>query len=193
MRNRVQEEKDFWNKCAQDPEVDIKYIADVSTEECIEALHPLGGINGPVLDIGCGVGRILSRIFYQGTGIDISEKMLEEARKRDTFPLHTYIQNDGRTIPCEDISFNFAYSMLLFQHLEGLTILGYMKEVERVLTPGGIFRFQYIQGSEQEPFSRHYNGKQIRKWLQIAGLEFVKEDVGLVHPQWSWCTAKKGA
>lgn len=65
------------------------------------------------------------------------------------------------------------------------------KETYRVLKPGGIFRFQFIEGIEQEPFSNHYSLDDMKQWLNDAGLEFVKADQGLCHFQWTWVTAKK--
>lgn len=193
--DRKKLERDYWDKAALDPEVDEKYISDISTEECIDALDPDGedyleGVLAPgmILDIGCGVGRIANQVG--AVGIDISEKMLEIARRNAIWPSQYHL-SDGRTIPFSDETFDSAYSMLLFQHLEGPTIYGYMQEVFRVLKPGGMFRFQYIPGTEREPFSNHYDTKQIRKWLKLSGLEFVKEDEGLCHPQWSWVTARK--
>lgn len=185
--SRVQLEKDYWDRAALDPDVDRKYISDISTEQCIEALE----LSDDVLyiaEIGCGVGRISNQIG--AVGVDISQNMIDIARKNECFEGQYEVSN-GRTIPLPSDNYEFVYSVLLFQHLEGTTILGYMQETYRILKPGGIFRFQYIPGTENEPFSKHYDTRQMRKWLQVAGLKFIKEDKGLCHPLWSWITAKK--
>ncbi len=182
--DRKKLERDYWDKAALDPEVDEKYISDISTEECIEAI---GELPGRVLDLGCGVGRLTKH--YKAWGCDISEEMLKIARRRN--PDLIFYKGNGRTLPYKDNQFHSAFCVLLFQHLKGPIISSYMCQVFRVLKPGGIFRFQYIPGTEQEPFSNHYDGKQIRKWLKLSGLEFVKEDEGLCHPLWSWVTARK--
>ena len=176
--DRVQQEKDYWDSAALDPDVDQKYISDISTEECIKALE-LPEDPFYFLDLGCGVGRLSFEVAQKenvfGHGIDISLEMIEIARSRfsdrDNMPKNwvNYQVNDGRTLPFANPElFDFVYSVLLFQHLEGTTILGYMQETYRVLKPGGIFRFQYIPGTENEPFSKHYDTRQMRKWLQVA-------------------------
>ena len=104
---RLDQEKTYWNECAKDPDVDIKYISDVSTEDCLDAI---GVLDGFVLEIGCGVGRLMHSAC---TGIDISEDMLKIARKRK--PDCTFIKNDGRTIPFEDSFFDSVYCVLVFQ------------------------------------------------------------------------------
>lgn len=200
--NRIDLEREYWNEAALDPDVDRKYISDVSTEECLAALD--APKLGKILDVGCGVGRIANALSEGGHskrkifGIDISEEMLDLADdRRRCWPYsikyngNEYKLCDGRTIPYKDSSINFAYSMLLFQHLKADTIQSYMKETYRVLEPKGIFRFQFIEGDEQEPFSNHYSLDQMKTWLEDARLEFIKADKGLCHPMWTWVTARK--
>jgi len=187
--NRVDLERDYWDKAALDPDVDTKYISDVSTEEMIEALGDDVAEPGTLfLDVGCGVGRISNDLG--AIGIDISKNMLEIARKNEFFD-EQYHLSDGRTIPFTDNFFESAYSMLLFQHLKDDAIANYLIQVNRVLKPDGVFRFQFIQGTEKEPFSNHYSLEQIKIWCDMAGLKIEKVDEGLVHPQWTWITARK--
>jgi Methylase involved in ubiquinone/menaquinone biosynthesis len=84
--------------------------------------------------------------------------MIEIARSRfsdrDNMPKNwvNYQVNDGRTLPFANPElFDFVYSVLLFQHLEGTTILGYMQETYRVLKPGGIF----VSNISQAPKTNH--------------------------------------
>lgn len=187
---RLKLEQTYWNTNAQDPDVQKKYICDLDTNACIKALGDFSQAT-KILDLGCGIGRITSILTkkHDVTGIDISEGMLAIARQSDTKT--KYLQNNGRTIPIDDNTFDFAYSILLFQHLETETIKGYLKEIYRVLQPDGMFCFQYIPGEENEPFSHHYDPKQIHEWLHDAQLESISEKQGLVHPMWAWHTAKK--
>lgn len=173
--DRIQEEKQYWNKAAQDPEVDMKYICDLDTGKCLEAI---GELEGKVLEIGCGVGRLMKDGYC---GIDISEKMLEIARKRK--PNCEFKLTDGRSIPYEDNTFDSVYSMLVFQHLPIEAVETYIKEVRRVLKENGVFIFQYIRGKEDAPFSKHHS-------IIPRGFSF-HEETGLVHPQWTWVHATK--
>jgi len=184
VSDRIELERDYWDEAALDPEVDTKYISDVSTEECLRAIN-FNAVNGPSLEIGCGVGRIV-RAWLDGYGIDISRNMIVNAQLRD--PKNHYKVCDGRTIPYEDEKFYQVACTLVFQHLKADTIKGYMAETYRVLKPGGLFRFQFIEGTEQEPFSNHYELEEMKLWIEQAGLKFIKADKGLCHPQWTWVT-----
>lgn len=194
---RVDEEREYWDKYAQSPDVDRLYISDVSTEECIRALNLEDSYLNNILEVGCGIGRLMdalpdSALIYEANpwGVDISLDMLDEGQKRHGWN-HQFIVNDGRTIPFTDGFFEFVYCVLVFQHLPGEAIRSYIKETYRVLQPQGIFRFQYIEGTEQEPFSRHYNPETMRRWLTDEGFEITQQDRALVHKQWSWITAVK--
>ena len=189
--NRQDIERDYWNKAALDPEVDEKYISDIPTEECIRALEIPDNKDQIVLDIGCGVGRILKELPYKGIGIDISKNMVDIATVRDNNPLHEYWVLPAVRLYIERESKDFVYCILVFQHLKSETIKYYMEDIHYALKIGGIFRFQFIEGTEQEPFSNHYLLEDIKQWLEDAGLEFVKADKGLCHSQWTWITARK--
>lgn len=194
MADRLELEREYWNKAAQDPDVDIKYISDVSTEECLEALNGVDG--GETLEIGCGVGRITNRLAQRQCwgiyGIDISQSMLEIATERSYWKHGTtYKLTDGRSIPFEANKFSGVYSVLLFQHLEPASVHDYILETSRVLKPGGIFRFQFIEGIENEPFSQHHKLEDLQICLGTHGFKIDKTDQGLCHPQWTWITARK--
>lgn len=181
--SRVDIEQDYWNRAALDSEVDTKYISSLSTDECQAAI---GNWNGDVLEIGCGVGRLMRPNWC---GVDISENMLEIAQRRHP-ECHFYL-NDGRTLPFDDGVFHAVYSVLVFQHLDEEGIKSYIKEAYRVLDTLGIFRFQFIEGDEHEPFSQHYPLGKIADWLTEVGFTIKQTDTGLVHYQWVWLTCQK--
>lgn len=97
-----------------------------------------------VLDIGCGVGRMLrpmSERFARAVGVDISPAMIEFARSelsdRPNVELHVGNGQDLGDIP--DNSIDLAYSVYAFQHFPRRAIVdSYLNEVRRVLRPGGI-------------------------------------------------------
>lgn len=96
-----------------------------------------------VLDLGCGFGWHCQYAVEHGAafalGIDISEKMLEEARKKNSSPLIEY-----RCMAVEDFeyspdSFDIVISSLTFHYLESFADI--CSKVNRCLTPGGDFVF----------------------------------------------------
>ena len=180
---KVDEERNYWDSAATDPEVDIKYICDMPTDKCLQAI---GELEGNVLEIGCGVGRLLKPGYW---GIDISQNMLDIAKKR--IKTATLLLNDGRTIPLPDESIDSVYCMLVFQHLKPKAVKGYIKEVGRVLARNGKFRFQFVYGTERNPYSNKYTFKEFTDWLNEAGLTVTAYDKHLVHEEWNWITACK--
>lgn len=185
---RVEIEKEYWDKASKDKDVDKKYISNIAKDGFKDAL---GDLDGNVLEIGCGVGRLMKAGWY---GIDISQGMIDIARSRKK-NCHFEV-SDGRTIPFEDNFFDHVYSVLVFQHIPFDAVLGYIKEAHRVLRKYGLFQFQFIEGNEDEPFSHHHDLDRILQALTDFGFfvnpspQFIRK--GIVHLDWTWVRAIKG-
>ncbi|MBI2753347.1 MAG: methyltransferase domain-containing protein [Betaproteobacteria bacterium] len=104
-----------------------------------------------VLEIGCGAGRVtrsLAALFGEVHAVDVSGEMARLARQAVAgCPNATVYQNNGADLDMfSGRSFDFAYSCLVFQHIPSREIIeSYVREVYRVLRPGGLFKFQ-VQG-----------------------------------------------
>jgi len=105
-----------------------------------------------ILEIGCGIGRMtvaLSRIFGAVDAVDISPEMIAQARiilaGRPNVQLH--VNNGADLSMFADSSFDFAISIIVFQHIPKRAIVeNYIKETWRVLRPASLFKFQ-VQGA----------------------------------------------
>jgi len=105
-----------------------------------------------VLEIGCGAGRVtraLAKLFGEVHGVDVSGEMVALAREalRD-FPNAFVYQNNGMDLSVlpPGLIFDFAFSSIVFQHIPSREIIeSYVREVNRVLRPGALFKFQ-VQG-----------------------------------------------
>jgi len=101
-----------------------------------------------VLDIGCGPGRLTRALATRAAavqGIDVSAEMIELARKHNaTVENVTFIHGDGTSLSgVQDESVNGVFSHVVFQHIPDPQItLGYVREIGRVLKPGGWAAFQ---------------------------------------------------
>jgi SAM-dependent methyltransferase len=101
------------------------------------------------LEIGCGPGRLikpLSRHFGEIHGVDVSDEMIRLARERlrDIPHAHFHATNGASLGQFADESFEFVYSYAVFQHIPSRdVVLEYMREIRRVLKPGGIFHGQF--------------------------------------------------
>lgn len=101
-----------------------------------------------VVDIGCGVGRltrVLARRATQVYAIDVSAEMIERARTlHDGLANVSWIVGDGVSLrPLPAGSVDLCLSHVVFQHIPDPAItLGYVREMARVLRPGGMAAFQ---------------------------------------------------
>jgi len=104
-----------------------------------------------VLEIGCGAGRVtraLAKLFGEVHAVDVSGEMVRLATEalRD-FPKAFVYQNNGKDLAVvPNLQFDFAFSSIVFQHIPSREIIeNYVGEVQRLLRPGGLFKFQ-VQG-----------------------------------------------
>jgi ubiquinone/menaquinone biosynthesis C-methylase UbiE len=104
-----------------------------------------------VLEIGCGSGRItraLAETFGEVYAVDISGEMVVQARKAlADLPNAHIFQNNGMDLTVLDgLQVDFAFTYIVFQHIPSREVIySYVKEVCRLLRPGGLFKFQ-VQG-----------------------------------------------
>jgi SAM-dependent methyltransferase len=106
-----------------------------------------------VLEIGCGAGRMtraLSALFGEVHAVDVSAEMIRIARvKTGDLPNVFLYRNNGmdlRELP--DATLDFVLSFIVFQHIPSKAIIeSYVREVQRVLKPGRLFKFQ-VQGAK---------------------------------------------
>jgi SAM-dependent methyltransferase len=101
-----------------------------------------------VVEIGCGVGRVtrvLADRSSQVRAFDVSKEMIERARELNPHLDNVeWIVGDGRSLdPIPDESATVAHSFVVFQHIPDPEItLNYIREMGRVLRPGGWAFFQ---------------------------------------------------
>jgi len=107
-----------------------------------------------VLEIGCGAGRVtraLAELFGEVHAVDISAEMVSQARSAlADFPNAHVYQNSGCDLAVVgDVQVDFAFSTIVFQHIPSREVIeNYVREVNRLLRPGGLFKFQ-VQGDDR--------------------------------------------
>ncbi|MEV5744897.1 class I SAM-dependent methyltransferase [Microbispora rosea] len=95
-----------------------------------------------ILDVGCGTGyltRILAPVVTPGghvTGVDLSPPMIEYARRRAPGNC-TYVVGEGQSLPFPDDSFDAVVSSLAVHHIPRDARPRALREMFRVLRPGG--------------------------------------------------------
>ena len=117
-------------------------------DELLGSLDMTIGSEDVVVEIGCGVGR-LTRVIAERAravkAIDVSAEMLAIARREnDSLSNVTWIEGDGVSLAgVGDASAELVVSHVVFQHIPDPRItLGYVREIGRVLAPGGLAALQ---------------------------------------------------
>jgi SAM-dependent methyltransferase len=106
-----------------------------------------------VLEIGCGIGRMtvpLARRFAGVEAVDVSEEMVRRACETLAgFPhAHACATNGTDLAEYADGAFDFVFSYLVLQHVpDPAVVRGYLREIARVLRPGGACHLQ-LNGEE---------------------------------------------
>ena len=99
------------------------------------------------LEVGCGIGRLLiplSKIFEETIGVDISENMVKKCKENinDIANCNVMVNNGLDFENLESNYFDFCLVNTVFQHIpKKEIIINYIKEIHKVLKPGGIFHF----------------------------------------------------
>lgn len=122
--------------------------------------------NSTILEIGCGVGRLLIRLLSRTDpgaviGVDISEGMIRHARDalgtKENLTLAVNSGADLSMVP--DRSVDFAYSNDVFIHIHDVTVVSrYLREIQRVLKPTGLFKFNVRRMDLGKMFSNSPGG-----------------------------------
>jgi SAM-dependent methyltransferase len=124
------------------------------------------------LDFGCGVGRVtraFAHRFAEALGVDLSERMIDQARRlNEETPNARFLVNGAHDLSqLEDASFDLVYSRIVLQHLPSREdVFGYVTEFLRVVRPDGMVVFQ-LPGAI--PF-RHRLHLRRRAWTLLRAL-----------------------
>ena len=93
------------------------------------------------VEIGCGAGRLtmhMAGFFRQVRALDVSEDMIDYARKKVGQDGVSFAVVDGSEIPEPTGSVHAVFSAQVFQHLDKQEdVENYFREIARVLIPGG--------------------------------------------------------
>jgi SAM-dependent methyltransferase len=134
--------------------------------ECLRSLKLDVAFSGAALDFGCGVGRLtraMAAYFPQCWGVDISPTMVRLAAEfNHDVPQCRFVLNECDDLrQLEDGRFCFVYTSIVLQHIAPRYAAKYLKELPRVLKPGGILVFQLLD---------EYRASAAARWRQRLGL-----------------------
>lgn len=114
------------------------------------------------LDYGCGVGRLaiaLARESNHVVGVDISVRMLEEARRNaELLGVSNIEYRDASAfLASQQPAFDFINSYIVFQHIAPVVGMEITRRIVSLLRPGGIGALHYTISRRSSPFRRLVN------------------------------------
>jgi SAM-dependent methyltransferase len=152
-------------------------LLELATAEIVTQLKSWGAVthDTALLDIGCGIGRLLVALAPQvqsATGIDVSEEMVKAARRRCAAFLNiNVVKGDGRGLgDLENETFDVALAVDSFPYLRqsGYPLVEqFFAESARVLKPGGqliILNYSYSEDDDAD-------AKEVRSLAAANGLQ----------------------
>jgi len=185
----------FWDQGHREYEDQVEAIA-------LRRLLPTGG--DLLLEIGAGAGRNTPR--YQGFNrvvlLDYSLTQLKQAQQRlGREHRYIYVAADAYKLPFVDGLFNAATMIRTIHHLSNAPMA--IKQVHRVLQPGGEFILEYANKHNLKAILRYILGRQewspftpepiefatlnfdfhprtVRRWLQEQGFR-IKRQLTVSH------------
>ncbi len=156
------------------------------------------GVRAAVLEVGCGTGTFtaaLAERFENLVSIDVSEVLLVRARER--FPRVHFERRDIHASGFPDAAFDYVAGCSVLHHLDCPLAL---KEIQRVLKPGGLLRFSepnmlnpqiFLQKNwpwlkrrmGDSPDETAFTPGAMRAMLQAAGFEHIRvRPFEFLHP-----------
>ncbi|HKO01585.1 MAG TPA: class I SAM-dependent methyltransferase [Thermoanaerobaculia bacterium] len=150
--------------------------ADEAREQVAFFADQCGSLDGPVLDLACGMGRHmleLNALGYRAVGCDLSYLLLKTGGQEDV------IRADMRRLPFRDSTFaglvNFFTSFGYFSSEE--ENFSVVAEMARVLRPGAAFLFDYLNVHREleKLVEKETQGEaQIERWFDRSDRSFNK-------------------
>ena len=124
-------------------------------QDYVRLVHPIlqrlqfDPANKSMAELGCGAGRMTRSFavrFQSVLAVDISAEMQSRAKAYlSSFSNIRWVLSNGETLSgIEDASVDFVFSYLVLQHMPTKEVVfNSIREMVRILRPGGAFLFQF--------------------------------------------------
>ncbi|MFO0607819.1 MAG: class I SAM-dependent methyltransferase [Polyangiales bacterium] len=193
---------DYWNDMAAESDASARdaVLCGFRSERDFDAagredaehlLLPFVKPTDVVLDVGCGLGRLLKWVApacRRAIGLDVSKVMLAKARRRlAAAPNVTLAQIPlSLRLPVPDRGVDFAYFYHVSEHMDREDAYQILREIRRCLRPGGAALVQFslidhadnrrefvrwaVAGDDEGVRSRFYTEPEVCQLLAMVGL-----------------------
>jgi SAM-dependent methyltransferase len=163
--------------------------------DCLDRLAREVGDLGPICDLGCGPGQIARYLHSRSVstlGVDLSPRMVAEAQRLNPdIPFH---QGDMLSLPDPDHSWGGIAAFYCIIHIPRGKIVDALREMKRVLKPGGILLVTFHLGDEikhldewwEKPVNldfTFFQPSEMENWLREAGFALEETLVREPNPE----------
>ncbi|HEY8681783.1 MAG TPA: methyltransferase domain-containing protein [Rhodanobacter sp.] len=143
-----------------------------------------------LVDLGCGSGRLASALGQQMSieycGIDVVKALLKYAKKKSP-ENYRFILNRSLRVPLPDASADMATAFSVFTHLLHHESYIYLEELRRVVRPGGMVVFSFLEFSEPSHWSQFEATVEVQRSATLPHLNQFLE-----RSQIEWWSDKLG-
>jgi len=197
MKDRVQTTKNSYDSVASEYAEKFRDEMDDKPfdRECLDRLAREVGALGLICDMGCGPGQIARYLHRQGVptlGVDLSSRMIAEAQRLN--PDIHFHQADMLVLPDSDNSWGGIAAFYCIIHIPRESIIDALRELSRVLKPGGKLLITFHIGSEVEHIDTWWDKSvnldfaffqpgEMEDWLKKAGFELEETIIREPNPE----------
>lgn len=161
-----------------------------------------------LLDLACGTGRFLGQVMetfpkLQASGLDLSPNYAAHARDLlKPWPQVDVIEGQAEAMPLEEASLDIVVCIYLFHELPPRVRPDVMKEIARVLKPGGLFVMadsaqfgdnpkldgilEYFPEGFHEPYYKGYLSYDFEPVMDAAGFEAERKQMAFLTKVSTW-------
>ena len=188
MTKKVQETQASYDRVAVEYGEKFKDEMDDKPfdRDCLNRLAREVGDLGPICDMGCGPGQVARYLHRRGAktlGVDLSANMVAVAQRLN--PEIHFHQGDMLALPDADNSWAGIAAFYCIIHIPREQIVDALREMKRVLKPGGILLLAFHIGTEikhlydwwEKPVNldfAFYLPTEMESWLKEAGFELLE-------------------
>lgn len=154
------------------------YRDQLNTPSFLQLLPEIKGLKG--IDVGCGEGhhtRLLKSLGADICGLDIAENFISAARKAEKLqPMGIeYIHASACRTPFSSNTFDFVTAFMCLMDISDFT--GAIKEIYRILQPGGFMQFSIAHPCFTTPHRRNLRNNQSVTYAIETGGYFAGDKV----------------
>jgi SAM-dependent methyltransferase len=150
-----------------------------------------------ILEIAPGFGRItqfLSILAVELIIVDLNPLCIEKTKSKLKHHVLAYFVNDGKSIPkVRDNSQDLVFSFDSFVHMHANVTEEYVKEIYRVLKPGGqaFIHHSWLYGGSDESTNNvagraNMSPEQFKIFVENNNMEIVSQNIIQFEPLNSW-------